>query len=46
MGNSQLHVNIGAHVTLLCGILAGVSGNVNGQLIMTGTGGDTLPSSR
>ena len=39
MGNSQLLVNIGAHVSLLCGLLTGVSGNANGQLIMTGTGG-------
>jgi hypothetical protein len=39
MGNTQVLVNIGAKVSLLCGLLTGVSGTVNGQLIMTGSGG-------
>jgi len=39
MGKPQLLVNIGVHVSLLCGILTGLSGNASGQLIMTGTGG-------
>lgn len=39
MGKSQLLVNIGANVSLLCGLLTGVSAIANGQLIMTGSGG-------
>jgi len=39
MGKPQLLVNIGVHVSLLCGTLTGLSGNASGQLIMTGTGG-------
>jgi hypothetical protein len=39
VGNSQLLVKIGGHVSLLCGLLIGVPANATGQLIMTGTGG-------
>src|SRR5687768_7496293 len=39
MGKSQLLVNIGTNLSLLCGLLTTASGIAHGQLIMTGTGG-------
>ncbi|MEO6759608.1 MAG: acetyltransferase, partial [Saprospiraceae bacterium] len=39
MGKSQVLGNIGVNVSLLCGLLTGVSATAHGQLVMTGSGG-------